>query len=98
CWSSRSSGSRSCSCTRPACNTCSAGRSRSHPAATDVVSESEKALQPDPPSGIQHEIRHADQVAVVTEVGATLRAYSAGGLDVPGGLFLGEPPSAGTGG
>ena len=31
------------------------------------------------PSGAQHEIRHGDQVAVVTEVGATLRSYEAGG-------------------
>jgi aldose 1-epimerase len=62
-----------------------------------VSSESEKAVQPDPPSGIQHEIRHADQVAVVTEVGATLRAYSAGGLDVLDGFSVDEPSSAGRG-
>jgi aldose 1-epimerase len=58
---------------------------------------SEKAVQPHPPSGIQHEIRHADQVAVVTEVGATLRAYSAGGLDVLDGFSVDEPSSAGRG-
>jgi aldose 1-epimerase len=62
-----------------------------------VFSESEKAVQPHPPSGIQHEIRHGDQVAVVTEVGATLRAYSAGGLDVLDGFSVDEPSSAGRG-
>lgn len=30
------------------------------------------------PTGAQHEIRHGDQVAVVTEVGATLRRYDVG--------------------
>jgi aldose 1-epimerase len=58
---------------------------------------SEKAVLPHPPSGIQHEIRHADQVAVVTEVGATLRAYSVGGLDVLDGFSVDEPSSAGRG-
>jgi aldose 1-epimerase len=54
-------------------------------------------VQPHPPSGMQHEIRHADQVAVVTEVGATLRAYSVGGLDVLDGFSVDEPSSAGRG-
>jgi len=54
-------------------------------------------VQPHPPSGTQHEIRHADQVAVVTEVGATLRAYSVGGLDVLDGFSVDEPSSAGRG-
>ena len=54
-------------------------------------------MQPHPPSGEQHEIRHADQVVVVTEVGATLRAYSAGGLDVLDGFPVDEPSSAGRG-
>jgi aldose 1-epimerase len=58
---------------------------------------SEKGVQPHPPSGTQHEIRHADQVAVVTEVGATLRAYSVGGLDVLDGFSVDEPSSAGRG-
>jgi aldose 1-epimerase len=35
-----------------------------------------------PPSGAQHEIRHGDQVAVVTEVGATLRRYDVGDRQV----------------
>jgi len=59
------------------------------------VSASEKA-QP-PPSGEQHEIRHGDQVAVATEVGATLRAYSAGGVEVLDGFGVDEPSSAGRG-
>jgi aldose 1-epimerase len=59
---------------------------------------SEKAVRPDhPPSGEQHEIRHGDQVVVVTEVGATLRAYSAGGLDALDGFSVDEPSSAGRG-
>jgi aldose 1-epimerase len=54
-------------------------------------------VQPHPPSGEQHEIRHADQAAIVTEVGATLRAYSADGLDVLDGFSVDEPSSAGRG-
>ena len=54
-------------------------------------------MQPHPPSGEQHEIRHRDQVVVVTEVGATLRAYSADGLDVLDGFPVDEPSSAGRG-
>lgn len=34
------------------------------------------------PTGTQHEIRHGEQVAVVTEVGATLRRYDVGGRPV----------------
>jgi aldose 1-epimerase len=58
---------------------------------------SEKPVQPHPPSGEQHEIRHGDQVVVVTEVGATLRTYAAGGLDVLDGFSVDEPSSAGRG-
>ena len=54
-------------------------------------------MQPHPPTGEQHEIRHGDQVVVVAEVGATLRAYSAGGLDVLDGFSVEEPSSAGRG-
>ena len=61
------------------------------------MSESGKDVQPHPPSGEQHELRHGDQVVVVTEVGATLRAYSAGGLDVLDGFSVDEPSSAGRG-
>lgn len=49
------------------------------------------------PSGEQHEIRHGDQVAVATEVGATLRVYSVGGLDVVDGFAPGEISPAGRG-
>jgi aldose 1-epimerase len=61
------------------------------------LSESEENVPPHPPSGEQHEIRHGDQVVVVTEVGATLRAYSVGGLDVLDGFSVDEPSSAGRG-
>jgi aldose 1-epimerase len=54
-------------------------------------------VEPHPPSGEQHEIRHGDQVVVVTEVGATLRTYSAGGLDVLDGFSVDERSSAGRG-
>jgi len=50
-----------------------------------------------PRSGEQHEIRHGDHVVVVTEVGATLRAYSAGELDVLDGFAVNEPSPAGRG-
>jgi aldose 1-epimerase len=50
-----------------------------------------------PASGEQHEIRHGDLVAVVTEVGATLRALSAGGSDVLDGFALEEISPAGRG-
>lgn len=50
-----------------------------------------------PPSGEQHEIRHGDDVVVATEVGATLRAYSAGGLAVLDGFSVDEHSSAGRG-
>ncbi len=42
--------------------------------------------QSPPPSGAQHEIRHADQVAVVTEVGGGLRRYDVGGRPVLDGF------------
>jgi aldose 1-epimerase len=61
------------------------------------LSESEENVQPHPPSGEQHEIRHGEQVVVVTEVGATLREYSAGGLEVVDGFSVDEPSSAGRG-
>jgi aldose 1-epimerase len=61
------------------------------------VSASERVVQPPPPSGEQHEIRHGDQVAVVTEVGATLRSFRAGGVDIVDGFDVGEPSSAGRG-
>ena len=60
------------------------------------MSASEKAPEP-PPSGEQHEIRHDDQVAVVTEVGATLRRYTVGGVEVLDGFGVNEPSPAGRG-
>ena len=62
-----------------------------------ATGESEETVQPHPPSGEQHEIRHGDQVVVVAEVGATLRTYSAGGVDVVDGFSVDEPSSAGRG-
>ena len=38
------------------------------------------------PSGEQHELRHASQRAVVTEVGATLREYRVGERDLIDGF------------
>jgi aldose 1-epimerase len=52
---------------------------------------------PRPPSGEQYEIRHGDQVAVVTEVGATLRRYDVGGRQVVQGHDLGALPDGGRG-
>jgi galactose mutarotase-like enzyme len=52
---------------------------------------------PSPPTGHQHEIRHGEQVAVVGEVGATLRRYATGGVDVLDGFDAGERSTAGRG-
>jgi aldose 1-epimerase len=52
---------------------------------------------PPPPTGRQHEIRHGDRVAVVGEVGATLRRYATGGVDVLDGFGTGERSTAGRG-
>jgi len=52
---------------------------------------------PSPPAGRQHEIRKGDQVAVVCEVGATLRRYAVGNRDVLDGFAEDESSSAGRG-
>jgi len=49
------------------------------------------------PSGEQFELAHGDQQAVVTEVGAGLRTYSAGGRDVLDGYGADELASSGRG-
>jgi aldose 1-epimerase len=49
------------------------------------------------PSGEQHEIGHGDQRAVVTEVGATLRSYTVGGVAVIDGFGLTDMCSDGRG-
>src|SRR5919198_2731580 len=49
------------------------------------------------PSGEQHEIRYGDHVAVVAEVGATLRAYAVAGADVVDGFAIDEISPAGRG-
>lgn len=58
------------------------------------MSSTQEALLP---TGAQHEITHGDQRAVVTEVGATLRTYEAGGIPVVDGFEAGELSSAGRG-
>jgi aldose 1-epimerase len=50
-----------------------------------------------PASGEQHEIGCGDQLAVACEVGATLRSYSVGGVDVLDGFPAQESSSAGRG-
>ncbi len=49
------------------------------------------------PSGVQHEIYSGDQVAVATEVGATLRSYTVGGWGVLDGFGIDEMCSGGRG-
>jgi aldose 1-epimerase len=49
------------------------------------------------PSGEQIEIAHADQRAVVVEVGGGLRAYSAGGRDILDGYGADEMSTSGRG-
>lgn len=53
--------------------------------------------EPRPPSGQQFEIRYAEHVAVVTEVGATIRHYSVAGCDVLDGFRADEVCSGGRG-
>lgn len=50
-----------------------------------------------PPSGEQHEIGHGRQRVVVTEVGATLRAYTIDGADVVDGFGEKDMCTAGRG-
>ena len=52
---------------------------------------------PAPPSGEQIEIASGDQQAVLTEVGAGLRTYSAGSRDVLDGYAVGEMAPSGRG-
>ena len=49
------------------------------------------------PSGEQIELVHADQRAVVVEVGGGLRTYSAGGRDLLDGYALDAPSTSGRG-
>jgi aldose 1-epimerase len=49
------------------------------------------------PTGAQHEIAFGDQRAVITEVGATLRSYEAGGAAVIDGFGADESSAAGRG-
>lgn len=49
------------------------------------------------PTGRQFEIRHGDQVAVVTELGATLRTYDVAGVAVIDGFPSGSRPEGGRG-
>jgi galactose mutarotase-like enzyme len=58
------------------------------------MSSTQEALLP---TGAQHEIIHGNQRAVVTEVGATLRAYEAKGAPVIDGFDIGELSPSGRG-
>lgn len=49
------------------------------------------------PTGTQHELSFGDQVAVVTEMGATLRTYDVAGRPVVEGFAAGERPDGGRG-
>ena len=53
--------------------------------------------EPTPPSGEQFELVHADQKAIVVEVGGGLRTYSAGGHDLLDGYGLEEACTSGRG-
>lgn len=53
--------------------------------------------RPIAPTGEQFELRHGDQSAVVTEVGAGLRAYRVAGRDCLDGFGAGEMPTGGRG-
>ena len=53
--------------------------------------------EPRAPSGEQFELAHADQRAVVVEVGGGLRTYSAGGRDILDGYALDAPSTSGRG-
>jgi aldose 1-epimerase len=50
-----------------------------------------------PPTGTQHELTHGDQVAVVTELGATLRRYDVAGRQVLDGFDADRAPDGGRG-
>lgn len=52
---------------------------------------------PSHPTGAQYEIRHGDQVAVVTELGATLRSYDVAGQAVVDGFAVDARPDGGRG-
>lgn len=59
---------------------------RSHPGLIDA-----------PPSGVQHIIGHGHQRAVITEIGASLRSYQVGGVDVIDGFDIAELCPSGRG-
>lgn len=59
--------------------------------------ESAQPVGPVLPSGEQYELRHGAQRAIVTEVGATLRAYEVGGRAYLDGFAPGEMSSGGRG-
>ena len=56
-----------------------------------------RSLAPSPPSGEQFEIGSGRREVVVTEVGATLRAYRVDGHDVIDGFSIDETSAAGRG-
>ena len=50
-----------------------------------------------PPKGAQHEIRYGSHLAIVTEVGATLRHYSVEDADIIDGFGVEEWSPSGRG-
>jgi len=54
-------------------------------------------IGPISPTGAQYELRHGDQSAIVTEVGATLRAYTVGGTAILDGFAPDTLPTGGRG-
>ncbi len=57
----------------------------------------DRRLRPEPPSGRQWHLAAGDHDAVVTEVGATLRAYTVAGISVIEGFDLAERSPIGRG-
>lgn len=49
------------------------------------------------PSGVQHDIAHGDQQATIVELGAALRRYAAGGVEMLDGFAADEQITAGRG-
>lgn len=62
-----------------------------------MIEEAALPTGPVLPTGAQHEIRHGDQRAVITEVGAALRAYAVGGQPFLDGFAADAIPTGGRG-
>ncbi|HEY8597198.1 MAG TPA: aldose 1-epimerase family protein [Thermomicrobiales bacterium] len=62
-----------------------------------MADETTQAFIPVLPTGVQYEIRHGEQRAVITEVGAALRAYEVGGRAFLDGFAADAIPTGGRG-